>query len=64
MARDGDRHRYSGFERDLAEVEATLRVLVEAELEAQHALDPHTPRVDECPTCRRLASCRGTMKGV
>jgi hypothetical protein len=58
MARDGERQCVreirSALEHDLAEAEANIRVLVEAELEAEHELDPHAPRVDECPVCRRL----------
>jgi hypothetical protein len=53
MARDGEGLREARIY-DLAEVEANIHVLVEAELETQHELDPHAPRVAECPVCRRI----------
>lgn len=55
MGRDGDNRVRVHHDEDLSEVEANIRVLVEAELTAQHELDPHAPPVAECPTCRRLA---------
>ena len=55
MARDVHKQPRS-LERQLDEAEANIRVLVEAELEVHHTLEPHEPGVPECPTCRRLGT--------
>jgi hypothetical protein len=41
---------------ELEEVAANVRILVRAELEAQHRLGYHDAPAEECPVCRTRAS--------
>ena len=41
---------------DIAEVEESIRILIDAELEIHHRLEGHQRPLGQCPVCRALTT--------